>query len=295
MKRSLITIGLTALCTAIIILVIFEVKAQRNQLEAGGLEVVDSEILGEERKLLVHLPRNYAEDSTTTYPLLVVLDGSSKDFTLAGVGDVLTAAGAMPPVITVGIPNTDRNRDLTPPFCAQETGGEVAGGGDDFLDFIVEEAIPTIKARYRTDGTQLLAGHSRAGLFTLYAALERPDFFDAYFCFSPAFWRDDHAIVEQAEAVWARADSLSAFLYLSLGTEENDKMRKGYEAIKGLLERKQVPGLVVINDNTPGADHGSNTYLSAPMALGAWGKYVRSWANDSLVEPKSYSPGSPSR
>ncbi len=262
------------LCTAIIILGLFELQAQLNQLQPDEQEVINSSILEEKRQLQVHLPPGYTEDTTTTYPLLLVLDGGSKDFTLSQIGDVLTTAGAMPSVITVGIPNTNRNRDLTPPFCAQETGGKIAGGGDNFLAFIIEEALPMLHGRYRTNGAQMLAGHSRAGLFTLYAQLERPDIFDAYFCFSPAFWRDDHAIVAYAEDAWATADSIPAFLYLSLGTEENDKMRKGYEAITELLKNKPVPGLVVVHKYTPGADHQSNTYLSAPAALGTWGKYV---------------------
>lgn len=290
MKRSLITIGLTTLCTAIIILGIFEIQAQRNQPRPDVLEVIDSKVLGEERELLVHLPRGYTGEASTKFPLLLVLDGGTKDFALAAMADVLASAGAMPPVITVGIPNTNRNRDLTPPFCVQETGGDIAGAGDDFLRFITEEAIPMLEANYRTNGTHLLAGHSRAGLFTLYAQLARPDVFDAYFCFSPAFWRDDHAIVAEAENTWAVTDSLPAFLYLSLGTEENDKMRKGYEAIKELLERKPIPGLVVLHEDTPGADHGSNTFLSAPGALGAWGRF----AGEKAGKPKSYSPDSPS-
>lgn len=135
--------------------------------------------------------------------------------------------------------------------------------------------MPLINKRYRTTGQQLLAGHSRAGLFTLYAMLERPDFFDAYFCFSPAFWRDDTAILSEAEQELAKVDSLPALLYLSLGTEENDKMRRGYQAITDLLDDKEVPGLVVTHEFMPGADHGSNTYLSAPAALSAWGKYLK--------------------
>lgn len=295
MKRSLITIGLTALCTAIIVLAIFEIQAQLNQSKSDVLEVIDSKILGEERELLVHLPRGYSEDTSKTYPLLLVLDGGSKDFRLAWMGEVLATAGAMPPVVTVGIPNTDRNRDLTPPFCARETDGDVAGGGDDFLAFIVEEAIPLLQARYRTSGEKILAGHSRAGLFTLYAQLERPGTFAAHLCFSPAFWRDDHAIVPLAEETWAKMDSLPTLLYLSLGTEENDKMRKGYRAITDLLDRKPVPGLAVLHEDISGADHGSNTYLSAPAALAAWGKFARRSASDTVGKPKSYSPGSPSR
>ncbi|MEM9528211.1 MAG: alpha/beta hydrolase-fold protein, partial [Bacteroidota bacterium] len=208
------------------------------------------------------------------YPILVVLDGSSKDFTLSGVGDILTAAGVMPPVITIGIPNTDRNRDLTPPFCAQETGGDIVGAGDTFLAFITDELVPQINKRYRTTGQQLIAGHYRAGLFTLYAMVERPDFFDAYFCFSPAFWRDDTAILPEAERLLTEVDSFPAFMYLSLGTEENDKMRKGYLAITDLLDHKPVPGLVVTHEFMPGADHGNNTFLSAPAALRSWSKYV---------------------
>ncbi len=97
----------------------------------------------------------------------------------------------MSEVIIVGIPNTDRTRDLSPskPSNAGATGAPqfpTAGGADNFLKFIETELMPEIEKRYRVTPYKMLAGHSLGGLFAVHAMVTKPDLFNSYIAVSPA-------------------------------------------------------------------------------------------------------------
>ena len=48
------------------------------------------------------------------------------------------------------------------------------------MQYIEHELIPNIDNRYKTNGFNILAGHSLGGLFTLHAMQAKPDLFDAH-------------------------------------------------------------------------------------------------------------------
>lgn len=264
MKKTLVTISITAFFTALTVLSIFEIIAQQKQLEADELVEIDSDILDEKRKILIHYPRNY--DADLTYPVLYVLDGSSQDFRMAGIAEILNVAETVPEMIIVGIPNTDRNRDLTPHYIYQETDGDQLGEGAKFLSFLTNEVVPYVDANYPTNGYKMLAGHSRGGLFSFYAYLENAGRFDAYFCFSPAFWRDDAIIIDKSRSTFQNSQK-KAFVFMSLGTKENAKMRRAYDDMTNLIKEED---LSIAHRHIPKANHGNNLYYSTPIALKLW-------------------------
>jgi len=103
---------------------------------------------------------------------------------------------------------------------------------------------------------------------------EKPDLFHSIFCISPAFWRDDHLIVQKTKTFLERTDSLDHFLFLSLGTEENAKMPHAYEQMIHTLKATSIQGLRVAHYFTPGATHQTNPYYSMPAAMGHWVRYL---------------------
>ncbi|MEM7573967.1 MAG: alpha/beta hydrolase-fold protein [Bacteroidota bacterium] len=270
MKKKLLIAFTSALITALVILALFEIQAQRNSLTADEVIQVESQILGEEREILLHLPASYQEEALQHYPLLVAFDGSSLDHKIKQVADILAAAGVMPEIIIAGIPNTDRNRDLSPDYLRQNLATKELGGGTNFLRFLSEEALPKLETNFRINDHRLLAGHSRGALMTFQALLEQPELFDSYLCFSPAFWREEHAIVAHAASFLNQQDSLQHFVYLSLGTEENEKMRLGYEDMITQLESHALPGLHWLRQDIVGANHQTTPWLSMPSALRQW-------------------------
>ena len=109
---------------------------------------MQSQVLGEARDFIVHLPASYSAEPQRRYPVLYVLDGTSQDGHTARTAAMLAREGVMPEIIIVGLPNVrgGRNRDYTPPFIRQDTtvAGSPMGRGDHFLAFLKKELIPHI-------------------------------------------------------------------------------------------------------------------------------------------------------
>ena len=76
-------------------------------------------------------------------------------------------------LIAVGIINTDRKRDLL-----------YVKSADKFLDFIISELIPLTEKDYKVN-TRILYGHSFGGGFTVYAMINKPNYFNYFIASSP--------------------------------------------------------------------------------------------------------------
>ncbi|HKC48361.1 MAG TPA: alpha/beta hydrolase-fold protein [Gemmatimonadales bacterium] len=162
-----------------------------------------SRVLGESRVIDVALPAGYERDSTQRYPVLVVLDGEFEHEIAASIARFYATMSQLPPLIVVGIRNTDRNHDFTPapvagfdaPPEAQRPGGAAA-----FLSFISDELVPWIDRSYRTAPLRVLVGHSLGGLFALYTIAQRPDLFTGYLIMEPSAWWNSGAEWRAARA-----------------------------------------------------------------------------------------------
>lgn len=156
-------------------------------LTMGDLVAVDSKIMGEQRRVIVWTPADYAV-GTRAYPVLYLTDAERQfGHTVTSV-EFLSRNGRMPPTIVVGLFNTDRTRDLTPyKDKDDDTQLPTAGGADRFLCFIETELVPWVESRYRTQKFRAFAGHSFGGLFAMHALATRPDLFNAVVAVSPSW------------------------------------------------------------------------------------------------------------
>ncbi len=55
-----------------------------------------------------------------------------------------------------------------------------SGSAAEFLEFLTSDLQPYVERKFGTNGTNVLFGASNAGLFTLYALLEKPEYFKGY-------------------------------------------------------------------------------------------------------------------
>ena len=163
-----------------------------------------STALDEQRTINVWLPPGYA-DGEAPLPVLYMLDGGiHEDFPhLANTVADLVEANRIVPIILVGIANTERRRDLSPPTTVEKDKAiaSVVGGAPRFRSFISDELIPEIDARYRTSVNRTLIGESLAGLFAVETLLRTPDVFDNVIAFDPSLWWDNHVLVTQADSL----------------------------------------------------------------------------------------------
>jgi predicted alpha/beta superfamily hydrolase len=240
---------------------------------------IHSTILGEERSLIIHLPRNYSKDPNQKYPVMYVLDGTSQDDHTADKITVLSDAGLVPAAIVVGLPNTrgNRERDQTPPFMRRNVDDEKSpyGAGDKFLSFIEKELIPFIDSKYRTSGYRTLSGNSRGGLFVLYSLLEKPALFQARFCYSTPVWRFDNLMVNKMSEFLRTALGLKGFLYISVGAQETDNIIGGFTRLVDILKKNRKKPFRWVADFTPYAVHQDNALISTSKGLAEWGKHLK--------------------
>jgi predicted alpha/beta superfamily hydrolase len=277
--KKVLAIGAIMLLTAAISIALFDYFTGDPSYPESVIQTkFYSTILGEEREVIIHLPRNC--DSTKKYPVMYVLDGSSEDGHVANKFDILSTAGYAPPAIVVGIPNMsgeNRQRNMTPPYMRMDIDKKDSplGGADKFLSFMESELFPFIENKYPASPVRLFYGNSRGGLLVMYSLLHKPDLFQARFCFSPAFWRDDNMIVSKAADFLSAKDTLHTFLYMSMGAKEVDKMKNGFDSMTRVFKEKAPIGLVWHSEYTANADHQDNAQISATIGIGRWSEYLK--------------------
>jgi len=180
---------------------------------------ITSKGVGEPRPITVHLPDGYADGGSTRYPVLYMPDGGMHEDLphVAKTVDSLVALGRIRPVIIVGIPNTQRRRDLTGPTRFKEDSAIApkVGGSNAFRRFIAEELIPEVDRRYRTTPERAIIGESLAGLFIVETFLLTPQLFDHYVALDPSLWWDGGSLTASAEGRLAGFDGRARSLYLA--------------------------------------------------------------------------------
>jgi predicted alpha/beta superfamily hydrolase len=192
-------------------------------VEIGEAFTIHSEILAEERQILVAKPSSY-DASVQQYAVLYVLDGEEHFAHIASLVSFLSSNEFIPPLRMVAIANTDRNRDfLTAPVAGQGQPLETtAGGADEFMRFLDTELIPWVDRDFRSNDFRLLFGHSAGGFFALYSLLRFREPFDAYIAASPSVWWNDEELLRILAADAPRRAYGGKTLFMSLGDEGAD-------------------------------------------------------------------------
>jgi predicted alpha/beta superfamily hydrolase len=158
-------------------------------ITCGNYQKIHSNVLGEDRILLIRLPEDYSK-SDRTYPVLFKLDGENGNFLQAfsAAYYLFDMTDNAPDPIIIGIENTNRNRDMFPDQ-----------GANNFIKFIRSELIPFVDKNYRTNGFRILCGQSLSSVFALYSFLEQPELFNAYILGSFGLYNESLAALFEKE------------------------------------------------------------------------------------------------
>lgn len=179
-------------------------------------------------ELRVALPGSYASSPHRNYPIVVVLDGQWNFTIVTDIMGKLAYDGRMPEAITVAItwggegddPNQLRWRDFIRPDVPEFP---MSGGASSFLNALTQELIPFVENNYRVADKKVLVGASLGGLFTSYAMVEKPGYFDGHIAIAGAYWVDG-AYLDEKLAAMAKSKSLNGVRsFLATGTYDGNQ------------------------------------------------------------------------
>src|SRR5580765_6801880 len=205
----------------LLFLPVISVVAQTdNKIVLGTIDTVKSKILNEDRKVWVYVPNSapgsvYAKQR---YPVVYLLDGDSHFDSVVGMIHQLSSVNAntiCPEMIVVGIPNTDRTRDLTPTHVDTDA-FKTSGGGEKFLAFIEKELIPYIDSHYQTTPYRMFVGHSFGGLIVMDALVNHTDLFNTYVAIDPSLWWDKKNLLMSSKKPLTERSFKGKSLYLGI-------------------------------------------------------------------------------
>ena len=206
-----------------------------NAQGSGGITIasidhIDSKVLKEQRQIWVHLPSDDAgsKHPLKRYPVVYLLDAELYYEGVVGMLKLLGSNSVCPEMIVVGIPNTDRARDLTPTHVdglyIDDKTSATTGGGEAFLTFIEKELAPHIDSLYATSPYRVLIGSSLGGLTVINAFTNHNNLFTGYIAIDPSLWWDKQRLLHETEQTLKTGSYANKSLFLGMAHSQPSGM-----------------------------------------------------------------------
>jgi len=238
-------------------------QKKTKPLTIGESITIDSKTLQEERVLNIYLPHGYSPDSTKTYPVIYLLDGSIDEDFIHIAGAVQFGSfswiNMLPESIVVGIANVDRKRDFSYPTRndLDKKYLPTGGGAAKFIQFLSSEVQPFITRQYKTDTISTLIGQSLGGLLATQILFKQPELFDNYVIVSPSLWWDEESLLHAEPTAYTSTKSV----YVAVG-KEGAVMERLARALHVKLATSQKKNTRLFFKFLEDQDHGDALHLA---------------------------------
>ena len=283
MKKTILFLAFCFLAN----LVFAQGKEDNQNIVIGKTDSIQSKIMGEQRKIWVHVP----DGANQKYPVVYVLDGEGHFSSVVGMIQQLSSINGnsmCPKMIVVGITNTDRTRDLTPTHIDADLpmmdsiSSKTSGGGENFIAFIEKELMPHIEAKYPTAPYKMLIGHSFGGLAVIQTFTHHTDLFNSYICIDPSMWWDNQKLLKQTQRALTEKKFEGKSLYLGIAntidesidiktvqkdTSVDTKHIRSILSLQAAFEKNKQNGLRYQGKYYPDDTHGSAPLITEYDAM----------------------------
>lgn len=216
------------------------VKAQQsNPFNTGFEKTISSKILGEQRKVWVHIPNSAT--GKEHYPVIYVLDGDGNFNDIVSITEFMSNAGLCPPMIVVGVLHHSRMNELT--FGTDKETPGIVGNGVKFMLHVEKELMPYIESNYPTASYKIFIGHSVGGLTVVNTLIHYPNLFNAYISLDGALWWNNQQIVTEAKKTLGNTNYKGKTLFMALA----NRMEKGMDTLQ--VQKDTTEGTELIRSN----------------------------------------------
>src|SRR6187397_2960679 len=284
-----------------------------NKIVIGKVDSVYSTILKEQRKVWVYTPNMKAgmQNPGQRYPVVYLLDGDGHFESVVGMIQQLSQVNGntiVPEMIIVGIPNTDRTRDLTPthitsdPPMMDSNSTKNTGGAENFTAFIEKELMPHIDSVYPTQPFRILIGHSFGGLTVMNTITNHTKLFNAYIAIDPSMWYNKEQFLKTTQQKLAGQKFNGTSLYLGIANTMAEgmtleKMKKDTSSdtrhirsiftLDKFIKSNSQNGLKYASKYYGDDDHGSVPLISEYDGL----RFIFSWYRFTFTRADFMEPG----
>lgn len=223
---------------------------------------IQSEKLGEERRITIGLPDSYEANPNKKYPVLYLLDGDYLFDPFSGAVKYGNYWDDLPEMIIIGIHQNkdgERYEDTT----IDQNAGLPFEKGAEFFEFIGAELVPYIEKKYRTAPFRIIAGHDTTASFINFYLYKEQPLFKAYICLSPELApKMEVRIPEQIAKI-----KEPLFYYLSVADGDIKKIKEPAEKLDSNIKIANNPLVNYKYDLFKGTTHYTEVLHSIPSAL----------------------------
>jgi predicted alpha/beta superfamily hydrolase len=223
----------------------YYMQAQENSpFTTGFEETITSKILGQERKVWIHIPNSNGGNKIKdrgNYPVIYLLDGSENFNTVVSITEHMAESNLCPPMIVVGILHQNRLVDLT--TGTDKELPDVVGGGEKFMSYVEKELIPYIDANYPTTTYKTFIGHSLGGLTVMNTFLHNPKLFNSYVSLDASLWWDNQRVVKEAKTILPTQNYKGKTLYMAMA----NRLERGVDTVSVQKDTSSTTGLIRSN------------------------------------------------
>lgn len=216
--------------------------------------------LGETRRLKIQLPRDYAENTDKSYPIVIVFDANYLFEPVAGNVDYFGYWEDMPEAIVVGIMQGEERYD----DCYYDDVNFLpADQGADFFEFVGMELVPFIDANFRTAKFIIAVGHDLTASYINYYLFKDPPLFNGYIALSP----DLAPMMDERLPKRIPNIPQKLFYYLATGSDDIQDLQRISQELNQSLSALESDQFNFYFDNFEGATHYSLVARAIPSAL----------------------------
>lgn len=207
-------------------------------------------------KYNITLPQNYQQEQDKRYFVLFDLHPRIQPL-ISGMHDWLSHNGEWPWLKTIVVTPAGYNAE----FAAEFENLVANPSNHRLLDIIEHGVLKQVDEKYRTNGFRIYSGFMSNGAIGLYALLNRPSLFDAYFISSPTLNNDFGRVLSDAPTkLKAEYDNMK-FLYMAIGDHNYEKAHvEAFKQFEGHLSKHNNPQLTWHSNNQD-----EHYYMSRPV------------------------------
>lgn len=206
-----------------------------------------SKTLDQDRKISMQLPTNYA-GSELSYPTIYVFDGNILfDYV---VGLYRYNWDLYPPAIIIGIHQVDRPKEL--------------GTSKEFTSFFLNELVPFIDKKYRTNTLKTAIGHSFGGAFVLNSCLESAEI-NTVISISPTVKKKGIDLIKKFKD--HQEFSSNKEIYLGYGEQDYPSIMKACDTLHQIIENEHPNRINTRLDIYSQEDHNSSILIGIRKGL----------------------------